>query len=243
MTVLAAERLAAGAERLAAGAERLAAGAERLAASGYYDWPPAKKLTSAPRLLLRQSGALFAPVTAVSDLDAKTNWEEAARQLVWHLRDERSQREHARWLGYASNVVWGWEAGRRFPSASQFLAICDRRGVEVVVVLKAFAPGCAGQLAGVSSGAEVAVGAWLDALRGTRPIAGLARSAGVSSHALRRWLRGRAQPRLPDFLRVVEAATGRVCELTRGLVFTGWWGQVRELAAHEQRRIARWRPG
>lgn len=176
------------------------------------------------------------------EADGKTDWQQAARELLWHLRGERSQRGLARELGYGSNVVWGWEAGRRFPSAGRFLVVCEALGVEVVPVLRAFAPWCAGRLLGISRSSDVPVGAWLDALRGGRTTKDLARSGGVSTHALRRWLKGTAQPRLPDFLRVVEAATDRVCELTRDLVPRELvpafcLGLVPALADHQMRKV------
>lgn len=44
------------------------------------------------------------------------------------------------------------------------------------------------------------------------------RRAKLSRHQVSRWLRGQTQPRLPDFLRVVDAITGRATDLVAELV-------------------------
>jgi hypothetical protein len=59
---------------------------------------------------------------------------------------------------------------------------------------------------------------WLKAIRGTTPVAHLAARANVSRFAMARWLAAAAQPRLPDFLRCVDAITGRVPDLVAALV-------------------------
>ena len=51
--------------------------------------------------------------------------------------------------------------------------------------------------------------AWLNALRGSQTHAELANKAHVSRHQVTRWLSGRATPRLPDFLALLHALTGR----------------------------------
>ena len=49
-------------------------------------------------------------------------------------------------------------------------------------------------------------------------MAEVARASGLSRHAVARWMKGETRPRLPDFLRVVEAMTGRVADLVALLV-------------------------
>jgi DNA-binding phage protein len=57
-----------------------------------------------------------------------------------------------------------------------------------------------------------AVVALLEDLRGNVAIVDLAREAGFSRFAVSRWLKGVAEPRLPDFLRLVEATSLRVLD-------------------------------
>jgi hypothetical protein len=59
---------------------------------------------------------------------------------------------------------------------------------------------------------------WLDAVRGSTSVKHIAGGVGASEFAIRRWLRGRARPRLPDFFHLVDAATGRLPYLVAALV-------------------------
>jgi len=53
------------------------------------------------------------------------------------------------------------------------------------------------------------VHAWLEALRGHTPQSHIARRSGRSRHQIRRWLSGESEPRVPDFLCLIHALTGR----------------------------------
>jgi hypothetical protein len=59
---------------------------------------------------------------------------------------------------------------------------------------------------------------WLDVLRGNTSVVDLAARAKRSRYATSRWLRGQAQPRVPDFLRLIDAATGRASDWVAALV-------------------------
>jgi hypothetical protein len=61
------------------------------------------------------------------------------------------------------------------------------------------------------------VGPWLRAVAGVSPTE-LARRVQRSRSSVSRWLSGAAQPRLPDFLLLVDAASGRVQDLVSELV-------------------------
>jgi transcriptional regulator with XRE-family HTH domain len=160
------------------------------------------------------------------------SWELTASQFLRAIRAKRSQAAFSRRLGYSSNVACDWEAGRRAPTAAQTLAHCRRLGLPVQAAFQAFQPACANTLL---RGKEFTVGAWLDALRGSTSMVVLAQRTGFSRHAVARWLSGRAEPRLPAFLHLVEAITGRVSDLVQGLVPIE---QVPELLAAHQRRAA-----
>ncbi len=133
-------------------------------------------------------------------------------QLLRALRGSRSQIAFARRLGYRGNPVTDWERGCTFPTARETLRICARVGIDVVAVSTRFANV---EIERDSDG--FLVGAWLKALAGVSP-SELARRVGCSRSSVSRWLSGTAQPRLPEFLVLVDAATGRLPDLIAELV-------------------------
>lgn len=158
----------------------------------------------------------------------------AARELLRALRGPRSQVAFARRLGYRSNVVADWEHGRRWPTLGETLRAAQRAGVDVPGALRAFH---ALEPEPWSSAEPEDVAAWLSALQGSASQADLAVRSGFSRHQVGRWLSGRARPRLPDALVLVDALTGRVSDLVGVLVPIE---QVPSLAAeHARRRAAR----
>jgi transcriptional regulator with XRE-family HTH domain len=159
-----------------------------------------------------------------------TDWALAARQLVRAIRGKRSQVAFARRLGYRGNPVADWEAGRRAPSADHALAVCAAAGIDWSAAFARFhaaAPPAAAQ--------PDAIAGWLARIRGRMPIAELSSRSGCSRHQVSRWLAGRARPRLPEFLQVVEAITARASDLVAELVPIA---QVQCLAAEHARRHA-----
>jgi len=128
-----------------------------------------------------------------------------SRELVRALRGKRSQRAFSARIGRASSVASAWESGRRSPSITELLRVASKLGLDVQRALASFAevhaPGFrAPARVGVSH-----VAALLRALAGTTPISTIAERAGVTRSATSRWLSGRVEPRLPDFLQIVEA--------------------------------------
>jgi DNA-binding transcriptional regulator YiaG len=140
--------------------------------------------------------------------------ETAARQILRALRGNRSQLQFSRWLGYRSNVVADWEGGHRFPSGAEWLRAAARVGVDVPAALARFS----GRAAESWSEGEEGLARWLDALRGTTSQLELAARVGASRHQVGRWLSGRACPRLPDLLSLVDGMTGRVQDLAAEIV-------------------------
>lgn len=148
------------------------------------------------------------------------DFELVASQLLRTLRGHRSQVQWSRWLGYQSNVAYPWESGRRFPTAAETLRAARRSGVDLRAALSEFygsAP------AGFVDAAEdlatpEAVVALLNELRGGTSISAVAERCERSRFAVSRWMSGRAEPRLPDFLRVVEACSLRAVDLVASLV-------------------------
>ena len=148
---------------------------------------------------------------------ATLDFEAIASELLRALRGERSQTAFARRLGYKSNIVYSWEAGRAFPTAAKALAAAQRTGVDVQTALLSLYRTPPGD-ARLDPTTPEGVAQFLDDLRGRTTVQQLAKTSGLSRFAVARWLKGEAQPRLPDFLRIVEAASLRLLDLLGGLV-------------------------
>ena len=128
---------------------------------------------------------------------AAIDWRVAASQVLRALRGKRSQIAFSRRLNYRSNVACDWEAGRRLPSAAETLRACARVGIDVVEAFRAFQPACAEAIRATKG---FQPDRWLTELRGSTSVAQLAAKSGFSRYAVARWLQGKAQPRLHDFL-------------------------------------------
>lgn len=140
------------------------------------------------------------------------DYEALASELLRALRGKRSQVAFARRLRYRSNVVSSWETGRTFPTAARTLWIAARAGVDLRAAFETYHRGPRAWMTGELATPE-AVSAFLREIRGTARIGDVARAAGRSRYAVSRWIKGAAEPRLPDFLRLVEAMSLRVLDL------------------------------
>ena len=157
-----------------------------------------------------------------------------ARQLVRAVRGRRSQEAFSRRLGYTSNPVADWEAGRRFPTAAELLRACVVAGIDVHGAFRSFSPQEAEALDDVN---DASVASWLEALRGNTAIKEVADRVGASRYAVARWIGGATRPRLPDFLRLVDALTDRLSDLLAHLVDIERVPAM--LEAHQQRHASR----
>lgn len=147
------------------------------------------------------------------------DYETLARQLMRALRGARSQTAFSRRLGYSTNVAYAWESGTRAPTASQMLRAATRVGVDVHAALEPFFQRRLPEtLRELDPSAPRFVAALLRELHGSGPMRVLAERVGVSRSAISRILSGETQPRLPLFLRIVDAASRRVLDLLAGLV-------------------------
>jgi hypothetical protein len=125
------------------------------------------------------------------------------------IRGRRSQRAFSRRLGYRSNIAYRWESGVCFPTAREVFAMGERFGLEVEAAASAFlGPTPEGPGRPPLARAH-GVAVFLTAARGDASIVDLAKRCGHSRFAVSRWLKGDAEPRLPEFLAVLEAATFR----------------------------------
>ncbi len=138
--------------------------------------------------------------------------ERIARQLLVALRAHRSQVQWSRWLGYRSNVAYTWESGRRWPTAAETLRATGRAGHDLEAGLSRFYGARPPWLDALAPDSPEAVARIIDDLRGQATVSDLARRAGLSRYSVSRWLSARTQPRLPDFLRVVQAASLRAVD-------------------------------
>jgi transcriptional regulator with XRE-family HTH domain len=143
-----------------------------------------------------------------------------ASELLRALRGKRSQPAFSRQLRYKSNVAYLWEAGRAYPSFEKTLAIARAARVEPAAALRRFygeerlpdwlrVPRIELPLLALS---------FLEELRGGTSVAELARRTGFNRFAIARWLDGRAAPRLPQALALIEASSLRVLDFVASLV-------------------------
>src|SRR5262245_43323046 len=105
------------------------------------------------------------------------DWDRAAREMVAGLRGARSRALLSRRLGYRTNTWSDWEAGRRHPTASEFLRACRLLRIDVEAAFRRFHPATARQLRAVGA---FELASWLDALRGRTPVQAVADRAGFS---------------------------------------------------------------
>lgn len=138
----------------------------------------------------------------------------AACEFLREIRGKRSQRGFAKRLGYRGNPITDWENGRRYPTAEEALRACQLAGSEVTAAFARFHQASPPE----QSREGIMLGAWLNRLRGTSRINQIAERIPMSRHALSRYLRGDAKPRLPDFFRIVDAITDRLPHLVAELV-------------------------
>ncbi|HYP90510.1 MAG TPA: DUF4423 domain-containing protein [Polyangiaceae bacterium] len=138
------------------------------------------------------------------------NRELLAKELVLSLRGKRSQVGLSRRLGYASNVLYTWESGRRAPSASAFFALAARCGVSLEQGLRGFMLERLSSVPDVREPAGVAQ--LVRALLADWPIVELAASIGADRTTVGRWVSGATEPKLPELLRIVETTTQRLLD-------------------------------
>ena len=161
-------------------------------------------------------------------------WRQASRELLRALRGARSQVAFARRLGFRSNVPAAWEGGHRCPRAVELVRAAERVGVDVAGAVSRFHPPAGGAFCSDD------LGPWLRELQGQTTTAELEERTGCSAPQLRRWLAGRASPRVFQLLAVVDGLTGRAPDLVAELVDIEQIPSLapRFRAARTQRRLA-----
>jgi DNA-binding phage protein len=142
---------------------------------------------------------------------ATVDYEKLGKEVIVALRGQRSQTAFSKRLGYRSNVAGAWEAGRAWPTSARFFQILERAGRKLVPVASFFRADASTETAAALK-TPAGVAAALDDLRGAAATVDLARSAERSRFAVARWLKGEAEPRLPDLLRLIEASSLRLLD-------------------------------
>lgn len=146
------------------------------------------------------------------------DYEQLSAELLRGLRGKRSQQALCRRLGAKSNVVHQWERGHSFPSAARALQVAARVGVDVPAAFRDFYRTAPRWLDELDPASPQGVAAFLADLRGSTSVVELSRYSGKSRFAVARFLSGDAEPRLPDFLRLIEAASLRLLDFIEQLV-------------------------
>jgi DNA-binding phage protein len=144
-------------------------------------------------------------------------YERLASELLRTLRGKRSQGAFSRRLGFKSNIAYAWESGRRFPTAAGMFRTALRSGVDVHAGLATFFRTPPPWLHETELSEPSGVVRLLEELRAGARVSELARRTGLSRFALARWFNGATEPRLPDFLAVVEATSLRLLDFLAAL--------------------------
>lgn len=165
------------------------------------------------------------------------SYETLAVELLRDLRGGRSRAEFSRRAGYRSNIAQRWEARQAWPTAPTLLSIQHRLRPTKESWLERFFKLRPSWLGSLDPHSPEAVAAFLRHLRGNTPIGVTAARAGANRFSVARWLSGRSEPRLPDFLRLVDASSGRIVDLVAALTDPR---RIPSLRSHwEQLQLAR----
>jgi transcriptional regulator with XRE-family HTH domain len=141
------------------------------------------------------------------------DYEQLGAELIRAWRGERSLAAFSRRLGsQGGSMVQNWEAKRRWPTAARALWCAERVGVDVCEALRTFYGRPPAWLGRIPPATPQGVVALLQDWLGATSIQGVAERTGKSRFAVARWLSGKAEPRLPDFLRLIEAGSLRLID-------------------------------
>jgi hypothetical protein len=131
-----------------------------------------------------------------------------AAEWLRFIRGKRSQRGFSKRLGYSSNIAYRWESRVCFPTAAETFALIERSEANSRQALEAFFGSPRGALPSRLA-TRSGIAQLLQELRGKTSLVELARRSGYSRFSIARWLSGASEPRLPEFLGMVEACSFR----------------------------------
>lgn len=138
--------------------------------------------------------------------------EALSRDLMRALRGASSQPAFSRGLGYRSNAAYLWEHGRRYPEVSAFLKAALARDADLARTLARFFDQPAETYQGRRASSMRTVTRLVEQLLGNTSKRDVAAQLGVDRTTLGRWCAGKTEPRLPQFLSLVQLATQRLLE-------------------------------
>ncbi len=144
--------------------------------------------------------------------------EAIAKDLVKAVRGRRSQAEFSRRIRYRSNIAQRWESGDCWPTAAAFLSACLLVKPQCARSFHQFFGRLPDWFDPEAPFAPASIASFLRELRGKTPIGELVRRTGYNRYSIGRWLKGNAQPKLPEFLCLIEAASRRLADFVATLV-------------------------
>ncbi len=146
------------------------------------------------------------------DTNEALDFERVASELVRSVRGNASRARVSRRGGYRSNSVSRWEAGTAFPTAARFLSLLNELEPERPPYVERFFVRRPAVFETLDPTSPAGVAAFLRELRGKTPIVAIARDSGFNRYSVSRWLEGQAEPRLPEFLCLVETLSRRLLD-------------------------------
>lgn len=166
--------------------------------------------------------------------------EKLAIELIRALRGRRSQVALSRRMRCKSNVLYTWESGRRFPTAAVFFELAERVGLDTTEIIARFLGTLPAPLQNARMREPNAVAALLEHLKEGTTLLELARRVGTNRVSVGRFLKAEAEPRLPMFLKLIEATSLRLLDFIDGFVSPGELAEARDAwrVLEAQRRVA-----
>jgi hypothetical protein len=154
--------------------------------------------------------------------------ERLASEWLRAARGQRTQAALSRRLGYQSNIVYRWESGRCFPTATIALRLLQHCRIDVRTSLSAFYGTVPPWLGAVEPVSRAGVARLLADLRGQATLVELAAKSGHSRLSIARWLKGTAEPTLPELLTLIESVSLRALDFVACFVDPDSLPSVRE---------------
>ncbi|MEN9577717.1 MAG: hypothetical protein RJA70_726 [Pseudomonadota bacterium] len=141
-----------------------------------------------------------------------TDYEILAAELIRALRGKRTQLGLSRRLRSKSNVVYTWESGRRFPTAAKFHWVASRCGVDIQAAMTQFYRSEPAWMKDWDPKTAEGIAQLLNDLKGNSSVTELAKRTGFTRFSLARWLKAQAEPKLPEYLRLIEGLSLRLAD-------------------------------
>jgi len=127
------------------------------------------------------------------------------------MRGSMSQERLSQRLGYGSNVLYLWERQRRLPAVGVFFRMAELRRHPLRQALLGFLGPTAAASEAIRAGEDI-VPVLLRWMVGEQSNVELAQHTGFDRTTLARWRSGKTEPRLPDFLALLDQTTLRLLE-------------------------------